>query len=266
MTIPDDADFSCHLQESSRGIIHCNVPPESLTGNTNRVTAEACYSCEAGKVYREVGCDQVMPDILIRSSRTHDQVVGYDALVAVYGLNCARRLRPTTLEECRACTLVTAETTREVISSTLGLFEAQGYSSAYNDLFEARNELRDGDYAGAIGKAISSLESTMRCVHEELGVPLPAKRTVTDLWKSTKEQLRFDAISTEAQETVTALVGSLSGTVSHLGRMRNVLGDVHGKGLIPVEVSEALAELAINASATIATVIVRRHRQLAVQS
>lgn len=46
--------------------------------------------------------------------------------------------------------------------------------------------------------------------------------------------------------------------------MRNVLGDVHGKGFVYVEVSEALTELAINAVATVATVIIRRHSQLAV--
>lgn len=146
--------------------------------------------------------------------------------------------------------------------STLGLFQAQGFTSAYNDLLEARNELRDGDYDDAIGKAINCLESTMRCVHEEREVQPPGLK-VTELWKSTKDLLRFEEITTEAQETVTALVGSLTGAVSHLGGMRNVLGDSHGKGLVPVEVSEALAELSINAAATIATVIIRRYRQLA---
>jgi hypothetical protein len=73
-------------------------------------------------------------------------------------------------------------------------------------------------------------------------------------------------ITTETQDDVTALIGSLSGTVSHLGGMRNILGDSHGKGLVPVEVSEALAELAINAAAMVATVVVHRHRQLAVES
>lgn len=265
MTLPDDADISCHLQEVSKGAIYCNVPEGNLTGETNRVTPEACYACPAGKVYREVGCDQVIPDILIRSMRTLDQVVGYDALVHVYGMNCARRLRPTTLEECHTCTLVSAETTREVVSVSLGLFQAQGFDSAYNDLLEARNELRDGDYDDAIGKAIVSLESTMRCVHEELGVELPAKRTVTGLWQSTKDILRFDEFTTEARDTVIALVGSLTGAISSLGSMRNALSDSHGRGLIPVEVSEALAELAINSSASIATVIIRRYKQLTVE-
>lgn len=263
MDIPEDADISCHFQEVTRGIIRCIAARESERGDTDRVTPETCYTCKVGLVYREVGCDQLSPDIIIHSLSTHD--FGYQPLCAVTALHCGRRLRQTTLEECRICTLVPAETTREIVSTTLGLFQAQGFTSAYNDLLEARNELRDGDYDDSIGKAINCLESTIRCVHEELGVPLPSKRTVTGLWQSTKDLLKFNDITTEAQDAVTALIGSLSGTVSHLGGMRNVLGDSHGKGLVPVEVSEALAELAINAAATVSTVIIRRHRQLLIE-
>jgi hypothetical protein len=144
----------------------------------------------------------------------------------------------------------------------MGLFQAQGFNSAYQDLVDARNDLRDCDYDDAIGKSISCLESTMRCIHEELGVELPADKAVKGLWKSTKRILYFDEITTEAKEAVVSLVGSLSGAVGHLGAMRNSLSDSHGKGLVPVELSEALAELSINATATVSTVIIRRFRQI----
>jgi hypothetical protein len=261
VNIPDDADISCHLQEISRGIIRCLVPNESRVGNTDRVTAENCYKCEVGKIYREVGCDQLTPDIVI-TQQTVDQPVGYLARVTVTGINCGRRLRQTTLDQCRVCSLVPAETTKELVTATLGLFQAQGFTSAYSDLLEARNDTRDGDYDDAIGKAISGLESTMICVHEKVAADLPSVTTLTNLWKSTKVLLRFDEITTGASGNVVPLVGSLSGLIGHLGAMRNALSDSHGKGLVPAEVSEAIAELAINAAATMSTVIVRRYKQL----
>lgn len=263
MDVPEDADISCHLQIEGMGTLKCRAAQESDKSKSDRVNPLICYTCDAGKIYREVGCDQVTPYLMILPKLSHSSK-GYEAINQIIQLNCSLRKRQTTLEECQTCTLVPAETTKELVSTTLGLFQAQGFVSAYDDLLEARNELRDGDYDDAIGKAINCLESTMRCVHEELGVKPPGFK-VTELWKSTKDLLRFSEITTEAQETVTALVGSLSGAVSHLGGMRNVLGDSHGKGLVPVEASEALAELAINAAATVATIIIRRHRQLAVE-
>ncbi len=261
--VPDNADISCHLQIEAIGTPKCRAAQESDISKTDRVTPLICYTCEAGKIYREVGCDKVSPYLMVIPTPTHNSK-GYEAINRIIQLTCSLRQRQTTLEECRVCTLVPAETTKELVSSTLGLFQAQGFASAYNDLLDGRNLLRDGDCDDAIGKAINCLESTMRCVHEERGVRPPGLK-VTELWKSTKDLLRFNEVTTEAQETVTALVGSLSGAVGHLGGMRNVLGDSHGKGLVPVEVSEALAELAINAAATVATVIIRRHRQLAVE-
>lgn len=245
------------------GTLKCRAAQESDKSKTDRVNPLICYTCAAGKIYREVGCDQVTPYLMIIPTLSH-QSKGYEAINQIIQLNCSLRKRQTTLEECRVCTLVPAETTKELVDSTLGLLQTQGFHSAYNDLREARNELRDGDCDDAIGKAINCLESTMRCIHDELGVQPPGLK-VTELWKSTKDLLRFSEITTEAQETVTALVGSLSGAISHLGGMRNILGDSHGKGLVPVEVSEALAELAINAAATIATIIIRRHRQITVE-
>jgi len=157
---------------------------------------------------------------------------------------------------------VTAETTKELVTTTLGLFQAQGFATAYESFSDARNDLRDGDYDDAIGKAITGLESTMICVHEKLETDLPQKRDVTNIWKSTRTLLRFDDIVTGAKDNAVPLIGSLSGLVTNLGAMRNALSDSHGRGLIPPEVSEAIAELAINAAATMATVIIRRYKQL----
>lgn len=102
--LPNDADISCCFQETSRGIIKCSAARVSEMGDTDRVTPEICYDCEAGKIYREVGCDQFTPDITVFSIQTHDSV-GYEAISNVSGLNCGEKLRQTTLDGCRSCDL-----------------------------------------------------------------------------------------------------------------------------------------------------------------
>jgi len=57
-------------------------------------------------------------------------------------------------------------------------------------------------------------------------------------------------------------MNSLTGVIGHLGGMRNVLGDAHGKGIVPPDVSESIAELAINTASTISTMIVRRFNRM----
>jgi hypothetical protein len=104
------------------------------------------------------------------------------------------------------------------------------------------------------------LESTIKTCHDELGKPLPNKKQITDLWKSARNILEFDKMdNTGATEN---LLNSLSGAVMHLGGLRNVLSDSHGKGKYPPEVSENIAELAINISSTPSTMILRRYIQI----
>jgi len=54
------------------------------------------------------------------------------------------------------------------------------------------------------------------------------------------------------------LIGSLTGSVSALGGLRNELSDAHGKGEISQEVYESYGELAINISGTLSTFLIRR--------
>jgi len=57
-------------------------------------------------------------------------------------------------------------------------------------------------------------------------------------------------------------MNSLTGAISHLGGLRNALGDAHGKGVVPPDVPESIAELAINATSTLSTMVVRRFNQV----
>jgi hypothetical protein len=239
------------------GTLVCKAAKPMGEHSTKEVTPSNCFNCPAGRVYREVGCDAVLPNVsFIRTQG--------GASMALQGLFCKIRKRSTTLEYCRTCGLPVAETTRQIVTVARGLFESQQFHSAYQDLEKARTAIRDGNLENAITRSIACLESTMRVVHEELGDELPAKRQVSDLWKSTRAILRMDEADPEGRtgEMANALAGSLSGLVTATGGLRNALGDAHGKGNEVPVVSLAVAELAINVASTLATFIVRRFVQV----
>lgn len=251
---PDEtANVDCHLQQIGMGSFICRAAQQTGRQNTtNEVTPGICFNCDVGKIYREVGCDAPLPKITI-----HDWGRG-NPHVEIATILCKIRRRYTDLEYCRTCSLVTAESTRQLITLTRGLFQSHGFFSAYQDLDKARLAIRDGEFDRAITHSIACLESTCRIVHEELGVDLPQKKTVTDLWKSTRAILDFDNLTTD--ESVVPLLNSLHGLAANFGAMRNALSDAHGRGRIPPDVSEAMAELALNSAATLATFVIRQFK------
>jgi len=249
----ENDNVDCHLQQIGMGSLVCRAAQLSGSYSTNEVNPTACFNCDAGKIYRDIGCNAVLPKI---------RVLRHSGGISVYTENlfCKIRKRETTLEFCKTCGLVIAETTRQVISTAKGLFEAQGFYSAYKDLEKARESIRDGDFDGAITSSIACLESTMTICHDKMNITLPTKRQVTELWKSTRTILKFDDLdSTGATLT---LVNVLTGLVTQLGGLRNALGDAHGKGILSTEVSECIAELAINTASTLSTIIIRRFNQI----
>jgi hypothetical protein len=217
--------------------------------HTDEVDAKICFNCPAGMIYREVRCSSVTPRL---------RVIQMDggSFLHVEGLFCPIRKRDTTAEYCRTCNLVTAETTRQLVTETRGIFTAQGFYSAYQDLEAARSAMRDGHYDQVITRSISCLESVMRICHERLAEALPSQKQVTNLWKSTRALLRFDEM--EPSGSAVGVLNSLSGVVSNLGQMRNALGDAHGRGESRAAVSPGMAELALNTALTLATAIARR--------
>jgi len=249
----ENDNIDCHLQQVGMGTLICRAARQTGDKTTNEVNPTICFNCPAGKIFREVGCDAVLPKIRIYP---YTGGVSFD----VETLFCRIRKRETTLDFCRTCGLATAETTRRIVSTTRGLFEAQGFYSAYKDLEKARESIRDGNFENAVTRSIACLESTMRICHESLAKPLPSKKQVTDLWKSTRTILHFDEL--DPSGATLTLMHALSGLVTHLGGLRNTLGDAHGKGIFPPDVSENIAELTINTASTLSTAIIRRFNQI----
>ena len=81
------------------------------------------------------------------------------AHVVVDNVFCKIRRRYTTLGYCQTCALATAESTREIVSSTRGLLQSHGFYSAYQDLEKARLAIRDGEFGRSITHSIACLES-----------------------------------------------------------------------------------------------------------
>jgi len=249
----EDDNIDCQFQQLGVGTLICRAAKQTGEGNTNETTPTVCFNCPAGKVFREVGCDAASSKITLSPH--------YGGVSVSFGdLFCKIRKRMTTLDYCRTCTLVTAETTRQNVSTARGLFQSGEFFAAYKDVEAAREGIRDGKFDNAITRSIACLESVMRTIHEKLGAALPKKLQVTDLWKSARKALRFD--DCDPTGAVTELLNALAGIASKLGGMRNVLGDAHGKGAAPPAVSENFAELALNCAAALSTILIRRFSQL----
>lgn len=250
---PDENDsIDCHLQQIGMGSLICRAAQQTGQKNTtNEVTPAVCFNCDVGRIFREVGCDAPSPKITIHihgwgNSSPH---------LEIDNIFCKVRRRYTALEYCRTCTLTTAESTRQIVTSTRGLFQSHGFYSAYQDLEKARLAMRDGKFERSITHSIACLESTCRTIHEELEEELPTKKGLADLWKSTRNVLDLDSLA--AGDTLAPLLNSLHGAVTHIGAIRNTLSDAHGRGQMSPHVSEAMAELALNSAATMATFAIR---------
>lgn len=249
----ENDNIECHLQQTGMGTLICRAAKQTGDGGTNEVNPTICFNCVAGKIYREVGCDSILPKIRIYRGMGGSH---FD----IESLFCAIRKRDTDLEVCRECNLVISEATKQTITVARGLFQYHGFYSSFKDIEKARTLIRDGKFDSSITCSISCVESTMRICHEKLGEPLPKKISVVSLWKSTRALLDFDNF--EASGATCNLTNALHGLFTSLGNLRNELSDAHGKGTISPTITMATAELALNTASTLATTIIRRFEQV----
>lgn len=253
----EDDNIDCHLQNIGMGTLVCRAARQTGDGKTTiEATPKICFNCEAGRIFREVGCDAVTPKIQIH------QFLGEGDTPIFDGLFCSIRKRYTSLDYCRICGLATAETTRRIVSTARGLFQNHGFHSSFQDIEKAREAIRDGDFGNAITRSISCFESTMRICHDKLGKEPSSGRgkAVIGMWNSTRSILHFEEF--DASKSSQNLMNTLSGVVQYLGEMRNMLSGAHGKGISPPAVSEAIAELALNIASALSTTVIRRFAQM----
>jgi len=244
---------ACPFQQIGRGALVCAAADTSVQNSTNEVSATDCASCEAGKIYREVGCDSFSPKI------RKFQFLS-DTSFEVVSILCKITKKRTSFEDCKNCTLKQAPTTKEIVSTALGLFQDENFYSAFKELEKARQNFRDGEFSTVLTNSLTFFESTMKIILEKFEIPVSNPRDDNELWKKIRERLGFDQI-----ERIQDLVNALFGVISKIVGVRNSLSDAHGKGLISVPVSEVIAELMINACSTLSTMLVRRYLQILIE-
>ena len=260
--IPKETDdIRCHLQKTVLGGLICSAAKQGGGDLSNRVDAKICFNCDVGKIYRDLGCESASPNIYILK---HSGGLGTSPflLSTLESIFCSIRKRDTTLDYCKKCNLVTASTTRTIFTETRTLIELETFYTAYKFIEDARKKLRDGKFEHVITLSISCLESIMKICHDRVGVAYPKKEALTDLWKSTREILKFEEVANEGS-LISALNSTVGGLITHLGGIRNSLSDSHGEGDKDKEVPYMIAELALNLSSTISTLIIRRYKAIA---
>ena len=244
---------ACPFQQIGRGALVCAAADTSVQNSTNEVSATDCASCEAGKIYREVGCDSFSPKIRKLQFLS-------DTSFEVVSILCKITKKRTSFEDCKNCTLKQAPTTKEIVFTARGLFQEENFYSASAELEKARKNLRDGQFPTVLTNSLAFLESTMKIILEKLKVPVQNPRDNKELWKKIRERLGLDQI-----ERVEDLLNTLYGLITKIEGVRDSLSDAHGKDSISVPVSEVIAELMINTCSTLSTTLVRRYKQIKIE-
>lgn len=257
MPLPDDIDISCQYQILAIGGLKCRAA--NITGNSlsNNCNDDICYKCEAGKIYRELGCKHISPKIWIHQSSSLNI---YSNLHILHKeLFCSLRKRETNYNYCCSCTLVNSEFTKLRIDETKGLFEASGFKSSLIFLQEAKDKLNNNP-DGCITSSNSSLESTCKTILDKLGESYPDKQQLTNLWDKVKNV--FNLGDEIAEPLLKQAIGSITGAIYALAGIRNALSDAHGKGLISSEVYSSYAEITLNLSGSISSFLIRRLKEI----
>ena len=244
-------DISCPYQSFGEGGLVCTIAEKKGNSCTPRTSPKICANCDVGKIYREVGCDQ-------HTGQTYHLTVMGGIIPTKPKIFCKRKKRDTKFEQCQTCTLVTAETTREIITATAGLLHSEGFDSALDDFEKARKALRECEFDAVIRSSISMMESAMKIAQGRMTNTIEGK-TITDLWKSISRLMKLDEIG---GTSVSSLGSQLSGVISSLGGIRNSLSDAHGDGDDAPEVPAMLAEFVFISSCGLVTLVIRRFNQL----
>lgn len=105
------------------------------------------------------------------------------------------------------------------------------------------------DPDGAITSARELMEAILKHLADDVGVYYGDNPDLHDLYKSVAGELNLTP--EQHEETLfKQILGSCSGVVSGIGRIRNVLGDAHGKGSATYRPSDRHARLAVNMAGT----------------
>jgi hypothetical protein len=109
----------------------------------------------------------------------------------------------------------------------------------------------------AIRAACSTLESVCSTILTRLGVPLPADRSITPLFRETARALNLSADRADLSADIRQILGGLANTAAGVGVLRTHAGDAHGQAAGTPLPEARIARLAVHASAAVSEFLIR---------
>src|SRR5258705_274121 len=150
----------------------------------------------------------------------------------------------TKLQECPRIIRKDSEVVhRTAIEPVLQLLRDAGYQAANSEFLEALEDYRKADYGDCLTKCGSALESVLKVVCDKKGWPYSATSTAAPLVKTVVEK--------------SGLEGFFEQPLVLVATLRNRLSTAHGAGTAQRNVSQAIAEYSINATAAAILLVVK---------
>ncbi len=142
------------------------------------------------------------------------------------------------------------------VSVALQSFDEAGVSAAWQKALARRAT----DPAGAITAARTLLETVLKHVLDDAAAPYGDSDDLPRLYRPVAERLNL-APSQHVEPIFKQVLGGCTAVVEGLGSVRNKVGDAHGAGRRPVNVTERHAHLVVNLAGAMATFIIQTWRE-----
>jgi hypothetical protein len=113
----------------------------------------------------------------------------------------------------------------------------------------------ESDPPAGVTAACSLLESLFKMYLEDNGLALPAKQTISDLFKAVRAHLGIDP-SQVAEEDLRRILSGLISVADGIGALRTHAGSAHGYGRKSYRLEPRHARLAINAAHSLAVFVI----------
>jgi hypothetical protein len=113
----------------------------------------------------------------------------------------------------------------------------------------------DTDPAAALTAACATLESICLVFIEDVGLPMPAKKTLGELWPAVKTSLNFDPRAV-ADDDLKRILGGIASIVDGVAAFRTHAGSAHGRGRGGYKPRPRHARLGVHAAHTLAAFVI----------
>lgn len=159
--------------------------------------------------------------------------------------------------------LVDAQSNAPVVGALSEALAPIDFDTVTRDLERALANA-DSDPEDSVTSACSVVESVCRSIIVELGIPMPAKRDIQNLFRTVRDHLGLDPkreFRGDIGDDVRLILGGLSGCVQGIGSLRTHGGDAHGRERGHARHIDArIARLAIHSASAAALFLIETWR------